>query len=332
MKQDVDWVMISKSFNQILLFKSIEKFVLKQSNYQYRMAVLIAKQLSILSFRQDDHLGNAAYYDHFTTRVEITCQVGVCYYSPASLEDKATELKLGDFDMLSSTDKKKIIDQVKQEYLVYLLHNNSNAKMHTQLKKDVVNGYSKGNTNVYPNNIHKALTLMNEYKPLKLDAPTIPVQGTAFVTGAKGDKKKGGDKATVTDKYLKASEWNALSPEAQTKIIEPRKKSKVNDDDDKSTKSTASSKSIKSLSKTLKSLEKSNQKCKKSVSALQKCKEDNNTNSSISSSEGTSHFQKGVEMLKEHNPKIVLALKPRKSDDLDLRNVLLLDNQSTFGL
>ncbi len=37
-------------------------------------------------------------------------------------------------------------------------------------------------------------------------------------------------------------------------------------------------------------------------------------------------------MLKEHNAKIVLALKSRKFDDLDLRNVLLLDNQSTFDL
>ncbi len=37
-------------------------------------------------------------------------------------------------------------------------------------------------------------------------------------------------------------------------------------------------------------------------------------------------------MLEEHNPKIVLALKSRKFNDLDLRNVLLLDNQSTFDL
>jgi hypothetical protein len=67
-----------------------------------------------------------------------------------------------------------------------------------------------------------------------------------------------------------------------------------------------------------------------SVSVLQKCKEDDDSDSSISTSEGTSHFQKALEMLKEHNPKIVLALKSRKVTDLDLRNVLLLDNQSTF--
>jgi hypothetical protein len=28
-----------------------------------------------------------------------------------------------------------------------------------------------------PNDIHKALTLMNEYKPLKLDTPVISAQG-----------------------------------------------------------------------------------------------------------------------------------------------------------
>ncbi len=90
--------------------------------------------------------------------------------------------------------------------------------------------------------------------------------------------------------YIKASKWNELSPEAKTKIIEAEKKSKARDDDNKSIAL------VKSLSKTVKSLEKSNRKLKKSVSALQKCEEDDDTNSSLST-EGTSHFQKSVEML-----------------------------------
>jgi hypothetical protein len=201
--------------------------------------------------------------------------------------------------------------------------------LHSQLKKDVAKDYSKGNIEVYPTDIHKALTLMNEYKPLKLDAPTVPAQGTAFATKGNATKKKAGEKsAAAGGKYLKAAEWNALSSEEQEKIIEAWKKSRVTDDDEKS---TASSKSIKSLSKTLKSLEKGNRQLKKSVSALQKCEEDDD-DSSISSSEGTNHFQMDMDMLKERNPKIVLALKSRKYDDLDLRNVLLLDNQSTFDL
>ncbi|KAL3780541.1 hypothetical protein ACHAW5_006750 [Stephanodiscus triporus] len=39
-----------------------------------------------------------------------------------------------------------------------------------------------------------------------------------------------------------------------------------------------------------------------------------------------------LDWLEERNPKIVLALKSSKNVDLDLRNVLLLDNQSTFDL
>ncbi len=91
---------------------------------------------------------------------------------------------MGSYDTLPDADKKK-------KYLAYLSLNNSNAKMHSQLKKDVPNDYSKGNMDAYPNNIHKALTPMNEYKPLKLDTPAIPAQGTAFVTKDQGGNKKG---------------------------------------------------------------------------------------------------------------------------------------------
>ena len=136
-------------------------------------------------------MSNAAYYDRFTTRVEVARQAGVCYYTPALLEAKATQLKLEDYDTLTNDQQKKIRDQVEQEYLAYLFLNNSSAKLHTQLKKDVANDYSKGSIDAYPTDIHKALTLMNEYKPLKLDAPTVPAQGTAFATKGKQGQKKG---------------------------------------------------------------------------------------------------------------------------------------------
>jgi hypothetical protein len=191
MKQDIDWVTISESFDPSLLFKLIKKCVLKQSNNQYKTAVLIAEQLLILLFPQDNQVGSEVYYDRFPTRVEVACQAGVCYYSQELLEDKAAQTKTGNYDTLSDTDKKKLIETVKQEYLAYLFLHNINGKMHSQLKKDVANDYSKGNTDAYPTDIHKALTLMNKYKPLKLDTQVNPVEGTAFVTGGQGGRKKG---------------------------------------------------------------------------------------------------------------------------------------------
>jgi hypothetical protein len=216
MKQDVDWVTISASFNPIALFKLIKKFVLKQSDNQYRMAVLIAEQLSILEFRQDDQVTNATYYERFTTSVKVARQAGVCYYTPDLLDMKAVELRKAlPFTKLLVIEQKAIIELVKQEYLAYLFLNNSNQKMHTQLKKDVAKDYSKGNQDAYPSDIHKALTLMNEYKPLKLDNPVVAAQGTAFAIKCshKGGKK-GGSKSK---KYYSDAEWKALSSEAQTK-------------------------------------------------------------------------------------------------------------------
>jgi hypothetical protein len=80
------------------------------------------------------------------------------------------------------------------------------------------------------------------------------------------------------------------------------------------------------------SLEKDNHRLKKFVGALQKCKENDVNDLSISSTEGLSHFQKAIKFLKKSYPKIALALKSSKSLDLDIKCVLLLDNQSKFDL
>ena len=68
---------------------------------------------------------------------------------------------------------------------------NSNDKKHSQLKKTVVNDHAKGDGEVYPSSCHAALTLMNDFKPLVVEA-TAPVasQGTAF---AQKQKEKGAE-------------------------------------------------------------------------------------------------------------------------------------------
>jgi hypothetical protein len=65
MKQDTTWVMVSELFDPLPLFKLIKQFVLKHSDNQYKTAVLIAKQLSTLSFHQDNQVPHA---------VDVACQ------------------------------------------------------------------------------------------------------------------------------------------------------------------------------------------------------------------------------------------------------------------
>ncbi len=106
--------------------------------------------------------------------------------------------------------------------------------------------------------------------------------------------KKGGSKSK---KYYSDAEWKALSSDAQTKIINERKKAMDAADDERSAASAKSSKSIKSRTKTMKALEKDNWRLKKSGNTFQKCNEDDNNDSSLSSVEGSTHFQEAVETL-----------------------------------
>jgi hypothetical protein len=119
----------------------------------------------------------------------------------------------------------------------------------------------------YPSNIHKALSLMNEYKPLKLDVAPVPAQGTAFATTRRKGK---GKKASSRTKDISDSNWKAMSPEAQTKVINACTRAAEDDDDEKSSASAKTAEKMKSISKTMKSLEKDNHRLKKSVRALQK--------------------------------------------------------------
>jgi hypothetical protein len=206
-------------------------------------------------------------------------------------------------------EQKNVRDIVELEHLAYLSTNTSNQKLCSQLKKDAVNDYSKRNMEAYPSDIHKALTLMNEYTPLKLDVALMPAKGTTFTTTSCKGK---GKKASGRTKYISNSDWKAMSPEAQTKVINIRKKAAKDDDDEISFASAKSTKAMKSISKMVASLEKDNRRLKKSVSVLQKCKEDDDNDSSISSAEGSNHFQKAIKFLEESYPKIALALKLSK--------------------
>ncbi len=59
MKQDADWQVVSDSYDQLKLLNLIKKFILKQSNNQYKIAVVTEQLKLLLAYRQDD-VTNAA--------------------------------------------------------------------------------------------------------------------------------------------------------------------------------------------------------------------------------------------------------------------------------
>jgi len=63
MKQDSDWQTVSDSYNPLKLLKMIEKYILKQSDNQYKIGIVIEQLKLLLTYRQDNGVTNTAYYD-----------------------------------------------------------------------------------------------------------------------------------------------------------------------------------------------------------------------------------------------------------------------------
>jgi hypothetical protein len=82
MKQDADWQAVSDSYNPLKLFKPIKKFILKQSDNQYKTGIVIKQLKLLLAYRQDDGVTNASYYNRFKTRVDVAEHVGVSFDNP----------------------------------------------------------------------------------------------------------------------------------------------------------------------------------------------------------------------------------------------------------
>jgi hypothetical protein len=101
MKQDTTWLRVSELFDQILLFKLTKKICLETVRQSIQKAVnLILLPRHLVS--------NATYYNQFTTRVEVACQAGICYYTPDLLDTKCVELSCTEYEALMQVKQKNV--------------------------------------------------------------------------------------------------------------------------------------------------------------------------------------------------------------------------------
>ncbi len=82
MKQDADWQAASDSYNSLKLLKLIEKSILKQSDNQYKISIIIEQLKLLLAYWQDYGVTNAVYYNRFKTRVDVVEHIGVSFDNP----------------------------------------------------------------------------------------------------------------------------------------------------------------------------------------------------------------------------------------------------------
>ena len=90
-KQDIEWTVVSTSYDPLTLYQLIEKTVLGQTEDQYPFATVYNQELGFYAFRQAN-LSNSQWYGQFNTKVVAGEAIGVNRQHKVLLEYVAQEL------------------------------------------------------------------------------------------------------------------------------------------------------------------------------------------------------------------------------------------------
>jgi hypothetical protein len=338
MKHDPDWHLTSESYDPLMLFKLIEKTVLTQTEDQYPYANVYEQECGLYSFSQNV-LSNEQWYERFNTKVDVGAAIGVTRQHQVLLEHVAKEASPPiTYENMSPADQQATRDEAEERYLSYVFLRQS-GKQHNKLKVDLQNDFTTGDDH-YPKTRQATLHLLDKYSKSIIVSHTTPSEGTSFAQrGGRGGGGRGAGSSNQNpesfDKaYWKDKECYNCGKKGHPSNRCPKKKNA--DDDDKSSRTSKSSKS------THNSIEKEQKKLKKSFATLSskiaELENESDISNSDSDDEEASHFQTNftfAQNLKrdfEQRNKDILFKKAGPKLNLALRNIILLDSQSTMDL
>ena len=271
----------------------------------------------------------------------------------AALEHTAQSMHQKAYADLTADEQEEVEEEAEERYLTYVFLQHSSPK-HALMKTGLWNDYAKGHDN-YPKNRQAALHLLDKHS--KSNAPTEAAsEGSSFHTqGEKGGKKgkgkhknNGPKKVTFDPEQWADRTCNICGEKGHPSWIHSKdaqgkaKKKSKEDDSSKGSKRSKKSSSSQSSKKAVKAIQKTLTTLGGQLEALKEGNESDLTDSDEES--GTSHFTfnckfAGVELdtlRQKHSkePKLVThSLAHVKSHKaLNMREVILLDNQSTCDL
>jgi hypothetical protein len=333
MKQDTDFTTVSTSYDPLLLYRLIEKTILAQTEDQYPFATVYDQEASFYSFRQEQ-MSNPQWYERFNTRVDVGEAIGVTRQHKVLLEYVAQELHQQNFTSLTAKDQHAIRTDAQERYIAYAFLRQSGAQ-HAQLKMDLQNDYTTGD-NRYPKNRQQTLHLLDKYSKTIMPQGTQS-EGASFVQ--KGGRRKTSRSAKKSSPSPKTYDKEYWKDKRCFKCDETGHPSThcPNDEDDDDKSRTSQAKSVKKLEREVKSI-------KKAFAQLKENKEESDISDSEQSGadeEGESHFLchdrhefQFAQLEREFEPQIAELFQQKHvlTVKLDLRQVVLLDSQSTIDL
>jgi hypothetical protein len=332
MKYDTDWATVSASSSPLLLMSLIEKTVLAQTDDQYPFATVYEQELALFGFHQNV-LSNEQYYERFNTKVDVGTAIGIARQHPVLLQHVAKDTRKMDFASCSDDEQQEVREDADERYLSYIMLRQS-GKQHNKLRTDLGNDYTTGDDR-YSKTRQATLHLLDKYSKTVVAPPPSTAPENSFVT-------KGGDDESSYDKgYWRNKECYKCGKKGHPSSHCKSNKESDKKDKDDSSKSSSSSKSNKS---SLDKLKKEFKKTKKTFATMQSQIEEIANDSDLSESsedeDDDSETEKSFFQVSDHigtKEKTFLSKHTSKEDkttskQLNLRDIILLDNESTMDL
>jgi hypothetical protein len=245
------------------------------------------------------------------------------------------ELYTQTFATLGAAEQQAVREDAEERYISYAFLRQSGTQ-HGNLKVDLQNDFTTSD-NRYPKNRQQTLHLLDKYS-MTVMPKTTQSEGTSFAqkggrgNGNKAGRGNGAGKA-ANGKPFDKEYWKDKECFKCHKKGHPSSHCPEDDDEDDKSRSSQT-KSVKKLTKDMKSMKKA------FTQLVQQMKEDDSDISDSDASEEESHFQfadggfQFTHVENEFKPQIAKLFKQRHGTEikLDLREIILLDSQSTMDL
>jgi hypothetical protein len=147
---------VSILYDQLTLYRLIERTVLAQTEDQYPFATVYDQELSFYSSKQDN-LSNPQWYERLNTKVDVSGAIGVTHQHKVLLEYVAQESYTRAFTDLGPVEKQLVRDDAEERYVSYTFFRQSGTQ-HGNIKVDLQNDFTTGDTR-YPKNCQQTLHL-----------------------------------------------------------------------------------------------------------------------------------------------------------------------------
>jgi hypothetical protein len=176
MKQDMDWSIVSTSYDPLTLYRLIERTILAQTEDQYPFTTVYDPELSLYSLNQEI-LSNPKWYDQFNTNVDVGEVIRVTRQHNLLLDYVAQDSYTKSFADLGAVEQKLVIDNAEERYIPYAFLRKSGTQ-HGNLKVDLQNYFTTGD-NQYPKNRQQTWHLLDKYSKTVV-ARVTQSEGTSF--------------------------------------------------------------------------------------------------------------------------------------------------------